>query len=96
MLLSLLDHLVPPATLRQTAKSLDPYIITVDMTMLAGGCTLAMVLTAGVLAQSASRQFRWPGIVPLLSVGSFFSLAGLGWIAPSSLGNGLFAGGLNL
>jgi NhaP-type Na+/H+ or K+/H+ antiporter len=46
--------------------------------------------------------------VPLLAIGLFFSLAGLGWIAPGSLGNSLFGivqfsianilfeGGLNL
>ena len=72
------------------------------------GLTLAAALAAGVLAQSLSRQARLPGIVLLLLTGVLLGPEFLGWIEPSSLGQGLFAivdfgiaiilfeGGLNL
>ena len=72
------------------------------------GLTIAVALAAGVLAQSFSRQIRFPGIVLLLAVGAYLGPEGLGWVAPRSLGEGLFGivefgiaiilfeGGLNL
>ena len=72
------------------------------------GLTVAVALAAGVLAQSLSRQLRLPGIVLLLATGAVLGPEVAGWIAPDSLGDGLFAlvdfgvaivlfeGGLNL
>ena len=72
------------------------------------GFTLAIALAAGVLAQSVSRQLRFPGIVLLLATGTLVGPEGLGWVRPDSLGEGLFSivefgiaiilfeGGLNL
>ena len=50
------------------------------------GVTIAVALAAGVLAQSFSRQIRFPGIVLLLAVGAYLGPEGLGWVAPRSLG----------
>ncbi len=70
--------------------------------------TPALALAAGVVAQSLARHLRVPGIVLLLGVGWALGPDGLGWIDPSSLGDGLFVlvdlavavilfeGGLNL
>ena len=70
--------------------------------------TLAIALAAGVLAQSASRQARLPGIVLLLATGALLGPEGVGWVDPDTLGDGLFGivdfgiatilfeGGLNL
>ncbi len=70
--------------------------------------TLALALTAGVLAQSVARHLRVPGIVLLLLAGVGLGPDGLDWIEPHSLGTGLysildfavavilFEGGLNL
>ena len=72
------------------------------------GLTLAIALAVGVLAQSLSRQVRLPGIVLLLAAGAGLGPEGVGWVDPSSLGDGvfgivdfgiaiiLFEGGLNL
>ena len=60
------------------------------MTTPSAGLTLAIALAAGVLAQSVSRQLRLPGIVLLLAVGAVLGPEGLAWIAPRSLGEGLF------
>lgn len=70
--------------------------------------SLVLALAAGVLAQSAARRLRVPGIVVLLVAGASLGPDGLGWVAPRDLGHGLFAlvdlavaiilfeGGLNL
>jgi NhaP-type Na+/H+ or K+/H+ antiporter len=70
--------------------------------------TLALALAAGVLAQSAARHLRVPGIVLLLGAGVGLGPDGLGWVQPRELGDGLYAivdmavavilfeGGLNL
>jgi len=70
--------------------------------------TPALALAAGVVAQSLAHHLRVPGIVLLLGVGWALGPDGLGWIDPSSLGDGLFVlvdlavavilfeGGLNL
>lgn len=70
--------------------------------------TLVLALAVGILAQSASRHLRIPGIVLLLVAGASLGPDGLGWIDPRSLGDGLvvvvdlavavilFEGGLNL
>ena len=60
------------------------------MTTHSAGLTLAIALAAGVLAQSVSRQLRLPGIVLLLAVGAGIGPEGLAWIAPRTLGEGLF------
>ena len=69
---------------------------------------MAVALGAGVAAQTLARRLRLPGIVLLLAVGAFVGPDGLGWVTPSSLGDGLhgviefgvaiilFEGGLNL
>ncbi len=78
------------------------------MPLHSAGLTVAVALAAGVLAQSLSRQLRLPGIVLLLATGAVLGPEMAGWIAPDSLGDGLFAlvdfgvaivlfeGGLNL
>ncbi|MBW2385904.1 MAG: sodium:proton antiporter [Deltaproteobacteria bacterium] len=70
--------------------------------------TIALALAAGVLAQSAARHLRVPGIVLLLLAGIGLGPDGLGWVQPRLLGDGLlaivdiavavilFEGGLNL
>ena len=70
--------------------------------------TVALALAAGVLAQSAARHLRLPGIVLLLAAGIGLGPDGLGWVQPRDLGDGLYAivdlavavilfeGGLNL
>jgi NhaP-type Na+/H+ or K+/H+ antiporter len=70
--------------------------------------TLVLAVAVGVLAQSAARHLRVPGIVLLLAAGVGLGPDGLGWVRPSDLGEGLFAivhlavavvlfeGGLNL
>jgi NhaP-type Na+/H+ or K+/H+ antiporter len=70
--------------------------------------TLALALAAGVLAQSAARHLKVPGIVLLLLAGVGLGPDGLGWVKPRDLGDGLYAivelavsvilfeGGLNL
>lgn len=78
------------------------------MPLHSAGLTVAVALAAGVLAQSLSRQLRLPGIALLLATGAALGPEVAGWIAPDSLGDGLFAlvdfgvaivlfeGGLNL
>jgi len=70
--------------------------------------TLALALAVGVIAQSAARHLKLPGIVLLLLAGIGLGPDGLGWVNPSHLGDGLYAivelavsvilfeGGLNL
>lgn len=70
--------------------------------------TLALALAAGVIAQSAARHLKLPGIVLLLIAGIGLGPDGLGWVNPADLGDGLYAivelavsvilfeGGLNL
>jgi len=70
--------------------------------------TIALALTAGVLAQALARHLRLPGIVLLLATGVALGPDLLGWIRPGSLGPALgavtgfavavilFDGGLNL
>lgn len=72
------------------------------------GLTLALALTAGVVAQTVAKSVRIPAIVLLLTVGAAMGPEGLAWIDPAALGEGLFAvvdfavaiilfeGGLNL
>jgi len=70
--------------------------------------TVALALAFGIMAQSVSRLLRLPGIVLLLVCGALLGPAGVGWIQPKALGDGLFGivdfgvaiilfeGGLNL
>ncbi len=70
--------------------------------------TLALALAVGIVAQSAARHLRVPGIVLLLLAGAALGPDGVGWVQPRSLGEGLllvvdlavavilFEGGLNL
>ena len=72
------------------------------------GLTLAIALAAGVLAQSVAKHLRIPSILLLLVLGFGLGPNGLDWVAPYSLGSGLydlvdfavaiilFEGGLNL
>ena len=52
--------------------------------------TLVLALAVGVLAQSAARHLRVPGIILLLVAGAGLGPDGLGWVTPSDLGGGLF------
>ncbi len=54
------------------------------------GLTLALALTAGVVAQSLARHAHLPGIVLLLLTGAVLGPDLLGWVDPRSLGRGLF------
>jgi len=70
--------------------------------------TVVLALLVGVLAQSAARHLRIPGIVVLLVAGAALGPEALGWVRPGTLGEGLFSivdlavavilfeGGLNL
>ena len=70
--------------------------------------TIALALAAGIVAQSAARHLRVPGIVLLLVAGTLLGPDWIGWIQPRDLGSGLigvvdiavavilFEGGLNL
>ena len=72
------------------------------------GLTLAIALTAGVVAQSIAKHLRIPGILILLTLGFGLGPSGFHWVDPDSLGSGLFVlvdfavaiilfeGGLNL
>ncbi len=56
-----------------------------------GSLSLAVALTAGVVAQSLARTLRIPGIVLLLAFGVILGKGGMGWVEPRALGEGLFA-----
>lgn len=70
--------------------------------------TVAIALAAGMLAQSAARHLRLPGIVLLLATGVLLGPDVLGWVRPEAVAGGLpmlvgfavaiilFEGGLNL
>jgi len=70
--------------------------------------TVVVAIAVGIVAQSAARHMRLPGIVLLLLVGAALGPDGLDWVRPNDLGEGLFSivdlavavilfeGGLNL
>ena len=49
-----------------------------------------MALAAGVSVQCVARLVRVPAIVVLLAAGAALGPAGLGWVRPATLGDGLF------
>jgi NhaP-type Na+/H+ or K+/H+ antiporter len=52
--------------------------------------TVAIALAAGAAIQALARFLRIPAIVVLLAAGAALGPAGLGWVQPSVLGDGLF------
>lgn len=52
--------------------------------------TVAVALAAGILTQCMARVVRLPSIVVLLAAGVALGPAGLGWVLPADLGEGLF------
>ena len=51
---------------------------------------VAVALAAGVSVQCVARLVRTPAIVLLLAAGAALGPAGLGWVQPAALGDGLF------
>jgi NhaP-type Na+/H+ or K+/H+ antiporter len=52
--------------------------------------TVALALATGMAVQCAARLIRVPAIILLLGAGVALGPAGLGWVRPSDLGEGLF------